>query len=119
MLTRLGRFLRKLRIDNGEILKNMSDKFNVTASYLSAVENGKRTFPQEWREVVIREYKLNNEQQAEFDTAILDSVSQITINTENINLENKELTFAFARKIAHLPTEKLDEIKKILGGDSN
>jgi len=49
MLTRLGRFLKKLRIDNGEILKNMADKFNVTASYLSAVENGKRAFPNEWR----------------------------------------------------------------------
>ena len=119
MLTRLGRFLKKLRIDNGEILKNMSDKFNVTVSYLSAVENGKRAFPSEWREIVIREYKLDSEQQTEFETAILDSIKQITINTDNINLENKELTFAFARKIAYLPTDKLNEIKKILGGDND
>ena len=119
MLTRLGRFLKKLRIDNGEILKNMADKFNVTASYLSAVENGKRAFPNEWREIVIREYNLDYNQQTDFDKAILDSLTQITINTENINLENKELTFAFARKIAYLPTDKLNEIKKILGGDNN
>ena len=42
MLTALGKFLRKLRIDNGEILKDMADKLGVTASFLSAVENGKK-----------------------------------------------------------------------------
>ena len=42
MLTSLGRFLRKLRIDRGEILKNMAEKLEVTSSFLSAVENGKK-----------------------------------------------------------------------------
>ena len=39
MLTSLGKFLRKLRIDRGEILKDMADKLGVTVSFLSAVEN--------------------------------------------------------------------------------
>ena len=30
MLTSLGRFLRKLRIDRGEILKNMAEKLYMT-----------------------------------------------------------------------------------------
>lgn len=48
MLTDLGRLLRKIRIDHGEILKDMANRFGVTASYLSAVENGKRAVPEAW-----------------------------------------------------------------------
>lgn len=38
MLTKFGKELRKIRIENDEILKDMADKLNVTAAYLSAVE---------------------------------------------------------------------------------
>ena len=45
MLTALGRFLRKIRIDRNELLKDMADKLEVSASFLSAVENGKKSMP--------------------------------------------------------------------------
>lgn len=45
-LTEFGKFSRKLRIDNGELLKDMAIKLNVTVSYLSAVEIGKRNIPE-------------------------------------------------------------------------
>ena len=45
MLTKFGKELRKIRIENDEILKDMADKLNVTAAYLSAVENGNRKVP--------------------------------------------------------------------------
>jgi len=38
MLTSLGQFLRKLRLERGEILKTMADKLGVTSAFLSAVE---------------------------------------------------------------------------------
>lgn len=38
MVTAFGKFLRILR----EILKDMAEKLNVTSSFLSAVENGKK-----------------------------------------------------------------------------
>ena len=42
MLTRFGKRLRTLRIEENQRLKDMADKLGVTAAYLSAVENGKR-----------------------------------------------------------------------------
>ena len=45
MITEFGKELRKLRIDRGEILKTMAEKINVTSSYLSAIECGKRNIP--------------------------------------------------------------------------
>ena len=60
MLTPLGKYLRKLRIDKGEILKNMSDKLKVTVSFLSAVENGKKKMPSEWNQKICDLYKLDD-----------------------------------------------------------
>ena len=42
MITSLGNFLRKLRFEKGEVLKDMAEKLGVTVSFLSAVENGKK-----------------------------------------------------------------------------
>ena len=47
MLTSIGRFLRKLRIDHGEILKDMADALGVSYAFLSAVENGKKKCPKD------------------------------------------------------------------------
>ena len=42
MLTSIGKFLRKLRMSNGEILRDMAEALEVTSAFLSAVENGKK-----------------------------------------------------------------------------
>ena len=44
MITSVGRFLRKLRIDRGKILKTMAETLGVSSAFLSAVENGKKKF---------------------------------------------------------------------------
>jgi len=62
MLTPFGKFCRKLRIDKGELLKDMADKLGVTPSYLSAVERGKRNIPKDWFEKISNIYLLNQSQ---------------------------------------------------------
>ena len=42
MLTSLGTFLRKIRINKGEILRDMATNLGVSSAFLSAVENGKK-----------------------------------------------------------------------------
>ena len=42
MLTEFGKFVRKLRIDNGTVLGEMAKSIAVSSAYLSAVENGKK-----------------------------------------------------------------------------
>ena len=117
MLTNLGRALRKIRIDHGEILKDMADKFGVTASYLSAVENGKRPIPELWEGIILNNYQLDNQQKEELHRAVIESTNTISFDISESPYANKELAFSFARKIADLPEEKLLEIKRILGGE--
>jgi len=117
MLTDLGRLLRKIRIDHGEILKNMADKLGITASYLSAVENGKRPVPEAWEQIIIDEYSLDEQLRTELRRCVIDSIGSINLNVSKADFSNKEVAFAFARKVANLPEDKLIEIKRILGGD--
>jgi len=64
-LTEFGKFLRKLRIDNEELLKDMSVKLNVTPSFLSMVETGRRSIPKKWEEEIEKIYSLNLKQKEE------------------------------------------------------
>lgn len=43
MITELGIFCRKLRIEYGERLSDMAQKLGVSSAFLSKVENGKKT----------------------------------------------------------------------------
>jgi transcriptional regulator with XRE-family HTH domain len=117
MLTNLGRVLRKIRIDHGEILKDMADRFGITASYLSAVENGKRPMPEAWEQTILSEYSLDDGQRLELHRAIIESVASINLDISSACYTTKEVAFAFARKVVDLPEEKLQEIKRVLGGE--
>lgn len=117
MVTNLGRLLRKIRIDHNEILKNMADRFSVTASYLSAVENGKRPIPETWEEIILESYTLDDKQREDLHKAIVESIESIKLDVSEASYTSKEVAFSFARKVADLPEEQLLKIKHILGGE--
>lgn len=114
MISNFGKFCRKLRIDRGELLRDMATKLNVTASYLSAVENGKREIPDSWESFLSTNYSLNENERMDLSEAIFKSKKQIKIELENLNNFDKDLVLAFARKLDTLNTSEKDKILKIL-----
>lgn len=114
MLTQFGKFCRKLRIDNGELLKDMANKLEVTSSYLSAVENGKRNVPQEWPTKIIDFYELNQEQQQELQKVIQESKKELRIDFSNYDNEDKQVLMALAREFKDMDQVDKDTIKSIL-----
>ncbi|MBQ2655408.1 MAG: helix-turn-helix transcriptional regulator [Erysipelotrichaceae bacterium] len=116
MATSLGRFLRKLRIDHDEILINMADKLGVSASFLSAVENGKKRMPAEWNIKICELYTLNMQQQEEFTKAIAETEKKMEIDLADANFKERELAISFARKFSDINDSQIDEIRKILYG---
>lgn len=117
MLTSIGRFLRKLRIDEGEILKDMAGKLNVTVSFLSAVENGKKHMPSMWNTRICELYHLSESQKKDFTTAIAETEDAIELNFVNQNLQNRELAVSFARKFSEIDDKQVAAIKEILKGE--
>ena len=62
MITPFGKALRNLRMDRGTLLKDMAQQLEVTSSYLSAVESGKRNIPENWPQVIGALYDLNDQE---------------------------------------------------------
>lgn len=114
MLTNLGKFLRKLRIDHGEILKDMADKLNVTVSFLSAVENGKKRMPSGWNEQICNLYSLTEQQKADFTTAVAETAEAIEMNLAPASINRRELAVSFARSFNSLDDDQAEEIRNIL-----
>lgn len=114
MLTMFGKFCRKLRIDNSELLKDMADKLDVTSSYLSAVENGKRNVPQDWLNKLTELYSLNDLQHYELREAIYASQTSVKFNLKGLNNDDRNLMLALARDFNDLDEEDRRQLQNIL-----
>jgi transcriptional regulator with XRE-family HTH domain len=114
MLTEFGRFLRKLRIDCGELTKDMAEKLDVTASYLSAVETGKRNIPGSWINSISTMYNLDQETKKELQKAADHSATMVTVKLDNVELKKKEAAILFAREFDTMDDKMLSTIHKLL-----
>lgn len=115
MLTEFGKILRKLRIDNQELLKDMATKLGVSSAYLSAVETGKRKIPPEWILTIEREYKLDKNAVVELESAYEQSASELRISLVNATGMQKEVAISFAKSLDGLDEKKLKKILEIMG----
>lgn len=114
MLTQFGKELRKIRIENDQILKNMADKLNVTAAYLSAVENGNRRVPDSWINTIAKEYDLSDEKVKNLQRLAYEDRNDINVSFDNTNNQETNLALSFARKFKNLNDNQIEEIQKIL-----
>lgn len=114
MLTSIGKFLKKLRVDRGEIMKDMAEKLDVTVSFLSAVENGKKRMPATWNRKICSVYDLTEDQRQAFTTAIAETEDAIEMNLVSANIGKRELAVSFARRFDNIDDEQVEQIRKIL-----
>lgn len=112
----LAKFLRKLRINNDEILKDMANKLDISSAYLSAVENGRRNFPIEWLDILKSKYNLNEEQFEILKKAVDFSNKNVSINIEKLNNEKKEAALIFARKLEGYGDEETKKLIEYMKG---
>ena len=114
LLTSFGIALRKLRLDRGEILKTMADNLEISSSYLSAIEVGKRNIPEYFIDKLKVLYNLEDERVNELETAKLESQKEIVLALENISIGKREAALLFARKFDDLDELTTKKIKKLI-----
>lgn len=114
MLTKLGKELRKIRLDKDELLKDMAQKLDVTVAYLSAVENGNRKFPDSWISIIASEYELEDTEVERLQKLAFDERESINISIGNANSQERSLAYSFARRFQDLSVEEINELEKIL-----
>jgi transcriptional regulator with XRE-family HTH domain len=114
MITSIGKFLRKLRIESGEILKDMADTLGVSSAFLSAVENGKKKMPESWLEKLAETYFFTEKQVEELKVAVIESNNTVELNLKNTTPERRALAISFAREFETLDKETSNKIYEIL-----
>lgn len=116
MLTSLGRFLRKLRIDRNELLKDMAEKLRVSVSFLSAVENGKKHMPATWNAQICEIYELSEDQRSEFTKAIAETEETLEMNLAGAGINSRRLAVSFARNLPYFTDEQVEALQQIMEG---
>ena len=114
MLTNFGKFCRKLRIDNGELLYDMAKRLNVSSAFLSKVENGKAKPPANWKEDIPYVYELTDTQLRELIESIDEARIESVINISSLKPDDKDMMFAFARKLDAMNETDRKKWKKML-----
>ncbi|MCL2703246.1 MAG: helix-turn-helix domain-containing protein [Defluviitaleaceae bacterium] len=114
MLTEFGKTLRKMRIDCGEIIKNMADKLGCTASYLSAVETGKRSIPDGWVDKIVSLYSLDCDTEEKLRTAAMAEVTTLKIDINNLFGNKRETAILFAREFSDVDDSTAEKIRELL-----
>ena len=114
MLTSLGTFLRKIRINKGEILRDMATNLGVSSAFLSAVENGKKKMPETWLPKLEEVYSLSAEQMSELRDAIAESSDIVRLNLETASPFSRQLAISFARQFDTLDEKTAKKISDIL-----
>ena len=114
MLTAFGKELRKLRIMTGELIRDMATKLGVTASYLSAVETGKRQIPKDWVSRISDLYNLSPQETTALQKAADASALSVKLDLNGLTDRRRQTAVLFAREFSDLDDEKLETIRKLL-----
>ena len=109
MLTKFGKFLRVLRMERGELLKNMAENLRISSSYLSSIEMGNREIPKSLPQDLIQKYNLTEEEQVEMQKAISSSIKTIDISLANTTNLQKEAALVFARNLEKMNDTSIEE----------
>lgn len=111
-MTPFGERVRELRRERGMTQKQMAQKLNVSAAYLSALEHGKRGTPR-WIFVqqIITCLNIIWDDADELQTLALRSAPRVTIDTTALSPRATELANLLASGIEVLSDEAIEDIR--------
>lgn len=117
MSSSLGKFLRKLRIDRDELLKNMADRLEMSSAMLSSIENEKRKAPRWFADRLAKAYGLDDKAKEEIEYLVETTGPKkgISIDTASMSEGDQRLAFAFARKFSDLEDADKERLRRLLG----
>lgn len=95
MLTEFGKTVRKARIDAGVTMNQMAIELDTTASFLSAIETGRKKVPPDWISLIENYFDEKGVKVLNLGQAA--DVSNQSVSLEGLSSEHKMLVSGFAR----------------------
>lgn len=117
--TQFGEYFRILRIKHQEVLFDATKYLKVTSAYISSVECGKRSVPEEWEMIICNHFKLNDKEKMELHEAIEQSKTLVKISLENASPIQKQAALSFCRSFDDIDEETAKKIVEILERNNN
>lgn len=121
MTTTFGKNLRKIRIDHDEVLKDMAKRLDVSSSFLSAVEVGKKNVPKNWCQLIAQLYNLSDEEFSSLKKSAAESVNTVKMNLYGTENKQRKAALVFARTFDSLSDDDANRIINFMShksGDS-
>ncbi len=113
MVTQLGKKLRVLRMDKGELLKDMALKLNLTSSNLSAIEFGDKNVPKDFLVKLLSQYGIPASEIIDWEKAIDDSKLQVKINLQEASMKKRTAALTFAREFENVDDDLAERILEL------
>ena len=114
MLTELGKCLRTMRRQSGELLKDMADRLSMSPAMLSSVENGTRNAPKDFALRLASAYELDAAEQEKLALAMAQTKEEIAMSLKGMSQSDQRLAFSFARRFSELEADDKESIRRIL-----
>ena len=112
MVTEFGKLLRIIRINSGDSAKDMAQKLNMSPSYLSTIENGKRNIPPDMEELLIKAYNLSGKDKEKLRKAMVDSSDTVKIDLTDLAEKKKQMIYEITK--GDLDEATIDQLCKII-----
>ena len=113
MLTEFGKVMRIIRINTGDSMRDMAAKIGMSATYLSAIETGKRNIPSNMEELLFSRYDFSEKDKKRMKDASEQSAAQVKIDLTEMAEKQKKIIYSVAKGgIDEATLDKLCEIIK-------
>lgn len=115
MVTEYGKILRKIRIDNCEVLGEMADKLEISSAYLSSIETGVRKVPENLTTLISNKYNLSSVITKQLEEFEIENMKEVkTVFNDSTSKVKKETALIFARTFNNINEDNMEKIKAIL-----
>ncbi|KVQ57485.1 helix-turn-helix domain-containing protein [Burkholderia territorii] len=99
-VTEFGKWVRKLRLEHGETMLDMSQKLGRSASFLSSIETGRKPVPAQIVNAIAETYGLDEATAAELREKAASGHAAFRLAPSNDG--DRELVAAFAARLESL-----------------
>lgn len=110
----LSIILKEIRIHNKELLKDMAKKLDFSATFLSAVENGKRKVPKDFYDKILSNYDLSEEEKLGLEAAISIANKKVDIDLSDKDISKQNLAISFARSFNDMDDDMVEMLQEVI-----
>lgn len=113
--TPLGKLLRLIRLEVNFTQSQLADKLNTTASFISAVETGKKGLPETMVTELLVSFELKPETIRKLKAFAAIQKESFTVKVDKeTTWEKRKLAYLFSKKLNDLTDKQVDDIVDIL-----